>query len=162
MLQFKFIALVIFSYLSLSSFAQDEAHVRVKHGTDCDTLVTLVQLRALPRHTAVITTRDGEEEMYEGAFLKQVLELNCPSIAAIDKRSMTRSYVRIMATDGYSAIVALTEADTTFREHPVLLVWQKNGAALTEHDGPLQMIVPDDKRHSRNVRKVSSVEVITP
>ena len=75
---------------------------------------------------------------------------------------MVQSAVRVGASDGYSALVALTEADSSFREQPVLLVWLRNGQPLSDHDGPLQLIVPDDKRHARDVRKVSSLEVITP
>ena len=66
------------------------------------------------------------------------------------------------ATDGYTALVALTEADSSFRSQPVILAWRKSGAILDDHDGPLQLIVPDDLRHARDVRKVKRLEVVTP
>lgn len=66
----------------------------------------------------------------------------------------------IDASDGYRALVALVEADASFRDRPVLLCWAKNGTALDDHDGPLQVVIPDDKRHARDVRKVTRITVV--
>ena len=149
--------------LAVCATAQsDTCTVRIRHGAACDTPVTLELLKGLTHHTTTITSHDGAEATYEGAWLKDVLKVSCPSIAAIEKRTMVNTYVRIGATDGYTALVALTEADSSFRERPVILAWMKNGRPLDDHDGPFQLIVPDDRRHARDVRKVAVLEVITP
>ncbi|MGV9011332.1 MAG: molybdopterin-dependent oxidoreductase [Flavobacteriales bacterium] len=140
----------------------DTATVRIVHGSACDVRVTLEQLSALPHHTATIRSHDGEEASYEGARLQDVLELSCPSIGAIDKRTRARSAVRVSASDGYTALVALMEADSTFRDRPVLLCWKRDGQFLDAHNGPFQLIVPDDNRHARDVRNVHLLEVLTP
>lgn len=57
---------------------------------------------------------------------------------------------------------AFAEADSSFRERPVILAWKKNGQPLDDHDGPFQVIVPDDRRHARDVRKAKVLEVVTP
>lgn len=146
-----------------SAVAQsDTVSVRIRHGSSCEARLTLGELRTLPHRTATIRTHDGTEATYEGALLKEVLARGCPSAAAIDKRTMVRTAVRVGASDGYSALVALTEADTSFRDRPVLLTWMRNGAPLDDHDGPLQLIVPDDRRHARDVRSVNALEIITP
>lgn len=93
--------------------------------------------------------------------MKDVLRRNSPTIRAIEKRTMVNSCVRIEATDGYGALVALTEADSSFRDRPVMLAWRKNGQPLDTRDGPLQLIVPDDLRHARDVRQVGRLEVVT-
>jgi len=139
----------------------DTASVTIVH-TDCNTTLTLERIRALTLHSAVITSHDGEQATYEGAWLKDVLKADCPSIASIEKRTMVNSFVRVVAADGYTALLALTEADSSFREHPVILAWKKNGQLLDDHNGPFQLIVPDDLRHARDVRKVRTLEVITP
>jgi hypothetical protein len=150
-------------FMSVVSNAQiDSLAVKVIHGTACRTPITRTQMEALTRHSATIKSHDGAEATYDGAWVKDVLNLACPSAAAIDKRTMVRSAVRVTAGDGYTALVALTEADSTFRERPILLAWKKNGQALDGHDGPFQLIVPDDLRHARDVRQVKVLEVITP
>lgn len=70
-------------------------------------------------------------------------------------------YVRLEAADGYTALVALPECDSSFRERPVLLAWMKDGQPLNAHDGPFQVIVPDDRKHARDVRHVIRLEVVT-
>ncbi len=155
-------ALVLFGALSLFAFSQgDTLSVRVVHA-GCEATVTLKEMQALTLRTATIKSHDGAEATYEGAWLKDVLRLNCASIAAIEKRTMVNSYVRIAAADQYTALIALTEADSSFREDPVILAWKKNGKPLDGHDGPFQLIVPDDLRHARDVRQVRRLEVITP
>lgn len=124
--------------------------------------MTLAGMKTLTHHSARIKSHDGAEATYEGAWLKEVLGLSCASIDTLDKRTMVRSAVRVGASDGYSALVALTECDSSFRERPVLLTWLRDGKPLGDHDGPLQLIVPDDMRHARDVRKVNRLEVITP
>ena len=155
-------ALVLFSALSLCPLAQsDTLSIRVTHD-GCDTTVALKDMRELVAHSAMIRSHDGAEATYEGAWLKEVLKLNCPSVAAMEKRTMVKSYVRVGSADGYTALVALTECDSSFRERPVILAWKKNGQLLDGHDGPLQLIVPDDLRHARDVRQVRRLEVVTP
>ncbi len=155
--------LALLPFLATAQAEKDTSTVHVVHGTACDTRVTLEQLRgALKLHSATVRNHDGKDDIYEGAWLQEVLELACPSIAAIDKRTRIRSAVRVTAADGYSALIALSEADTAFRDRPVLLCWKWNGQPLGERHGPFQLIVPDDNRHARDVRGVSTLEVITP
>lgn len=150
-------------FLAAAQAAKDTSTVQIMHGTTCDTRVSLELLRGtLKLHSATIRNHDGKDDTYEGAWLQEVLELACPSITALDKRTRIRSAVRVTAADGYSALITLSEADTAFRDRPVLLCWKWNGQPLSDRHGPFQLIVPDDNRHARDVRGVSKLEVITP
>jgi hypothetical protein len=119
-------------------------------------------VRGMPQQEATVVSKDGEAVHFRGALLKEVMARACPSVAAIEKRTMVASAVRIEAADGYTALVALTETDSSFRAAPVLLTWERNGQLMNAHDGPFQVVVPDDKRHARNVRNAALLEVITP
>ena len=66
------------------------------------------------------------------------------------------------AVDGFVAVLGAMELDSTFKARPVLLAWERDGVPLDAHFGPFQLIVPEDLRHSRNVRNVGRVEVIAP
>ena len=152
-----------FALITLRTLAQaDRVCVRVHHGSTCEVVVTLEEMQGLTQHSAVIVGHDGAQATYEGPWLKDVLKLKCASLRSMEKRTMVNSYLRVDATDGYTALVALTEADSSFRSQPVILAWRKSGAILDDHDGPLQLIVPDDLRHARDVRKVKRLEVVTP
>lgn len=147
---------------ALVNAQMDTATVHIKHGADCDARITMEQLRGLPQHTTAVTSKDGETHQYRGALLQRVLNDACPSIAAMDKHARTRAAVKITATDDFAAVLGAMELDSTFKAKPVLLAWERDGAPLDAHYGPFQIIVPEDLRHSRNVRNVSRVEVITP
>lgn len=139
----------------------DTVNVRVVHA-NCDTVLALSRLKQLPVQTATVTGHHGETATYRGALLFDVLGAGCGSVTEATKKERIGMVVRADANDGYHAIVALMEADTTFRDKPVLLCYEKNGQALDAHDGPLQLIVPDDKRHARNVRGVKQLSVLKP
>lgn len=123
--------------------------------------VSFARMKALPVHQARIIDHEGEEATYTGAWLSDVLKLN-ERIRSIEKRAQVNSYVRATAADGYTALIALPECDSAFRERPALLAWMKNTQPLNAHDGPFQIIVPDDRKHARDVRQVIRLEVITP
>ncbi len=119
------------------------------------------RMKELPVHQARIVDHEGEEASYTGAWLSDVLKLN-ELVRSIEKRAQVNSYVYVTAADGYTALIALPECDSSFRERPALLAWLKNAQPLNAHDGPFQIIVPDDRKHARDVRQVIRLEVITP
>jgi hypothetical protein len=68
-------------------------------------------------------------------------------------------YLVIEAADGYRALFSLAEIDPLFRNRPILICYQKNGQPLPAAEGPLRVIVADEKRHARWVRKATAIEV---
>ncbi len=155
-----FTALFLFTALPAWSQA-DTITLHVTHAA-CDTTITLARLQQLTSRSATITSHDGEQATYTGALLWDVIGAGCSSVTTANKRDRVGMAVRVEATDGYHAVVALMEADTSFRDRPVLLCWQKNGQPLDAHNGPLQLIVPDDNRHARDVRMVSRLTIVVP
>lgn len=161
-MRFSFILLLFWSALPGVLHAQaDTASVHVVR-KDCDTWLTLEQVRALPVHEATVTERDGSQATYQGAWLGEVLDAGCDSTARLDKHGSLRAVVKVTAADGFMAVVALAEALPDFRERPVLLAWSRNGQPLSERHGPLQLVLPDDRKPGRNVRQVKLLEVVTP
>ncbi len=140
---------------------QDTLAVRIT-AYGCDAILTVDQLEKFPAHTVAVTNGDGQSASYTGALLMDLIAAACPAVSAMDKRERIGLAVRVEGWDGYRAVVALMETDTTFRAHPVLLAWLRNGTPLDGHDGPLQLIVPDDQRHARNVRKVKQLSIVAP
>ena len=56
---------------------------------------------------------------------------------------------------GYRAVFALPELDPDFNDRVILLADRRDGQALSAKDGPLQIIVPGEKRHSRGSARSS-------
>lgn len=140
----------------------DTSLLHVVHLQGCDTTITLARLKQLPAHTTTVTGHDGEQAVYTGALLWDVLGATCSSITDAPKRTRLGMVVRVEAADDYHVVLALMEADTGFRERPVLLCWERDGQPLDAYYGPLHLIVPDDLRHARNVRMVKALRVLAP
>ena len=159
------VPLLVFALAFATSHASAQSEptsVRIIQASACDTVLTLERLQKLPAHTVEIKGHDGQSATYTGALLMDVIGAGCPAVPAAEKRERIGMAVRVDAWDGYHAIIALMEADTSFRERPVLLTWARNGKPLDEHDGPLQLIIPDDLRHARDVRGVKRLSIVAP
>ena len=49
------------------------------------------------------------------------------------------------APDGYRVLFSLTEFDAAFSNRVILLVDRRDGKSLDNREGPLRLVVPDDK-----------------
>ncbi|TXI78376.1 MAG: hypothetical protein E6Q44_11470 [Flavobacteriales bacterium] len=147
---------------SLSATAQmDTATIHIVR-KGCIVDLTMGLLKSLPLREATMTERDGNKATFQGVWLGEVLDLGCDSTARLDKHGTLRSVVKVTAVDGFTAVVAMAEAVHDFSERPAMLAWSRNGQALSERHGPLQLVVPADLKPGRNVRQVKVLEVITP
>jgi DMSO/TMAO reductase YedYZ molybdopterin-dependent catalytic subunit len=66
----------------------------------------------------------------------------------------------VEATDNYHTAFALLELDPATTEKLVLLADKKNGQPLDDKEGPLRLVVPDEKRPIRWVRSVKALRVV--
>ena len=63
------------------------------------------------------------------------------------------------ARDEYRAVFALPEFDADFTDRIIILAYERDGMPLDEKTGPLQIIVPGEKKHERWVRMVKEIRV---
>jgi hypothetical protein len=68
-------------------------------------------------------------------------------------------YLLVEAADSYRVVFALPELDPAFTERVVLLADHRDGQPLTTAEGPLRLVVPDEKRQARWVQQVGSCTV---
>ena len=120
----------------------------------------VADLKAMPRTTVTVHNEHSKaEETYAGVRLADLLaKLGAP--LGHDLRGAALSgYVVAKGSDGYVAVIALAEVDTTFHSGEVLVADTMNGAALDEKSGAFKLIVTEDKRPARWVRNLVSVEL---
>ena len=152
-------AIVLGTALATSAQAQvnktiDLVGPRGQHRT-----VSSADLTALPRHE--VTAKAHQiSGTFAGVALADVLQLVAVPHGDSLRGPALATYVLIEAADGYRALFALAELDAGFSDRLVLLADRKDGAALTANDGPFQLIVPDEKRPARWVRRVQRIRVV--
>jgi len=121
--------------------------------------LTLDDLAHMPR-TSVAVDDHGTSITYQGVLLYDVLKR---AGAPIDKQLSGKglaSYLLAEARDGYQVVCTLTEIDPAFTDNKLLVADTANGKPLTEEQGPLRLIVPNEKKPARSLRMLERLTVV--
>ena len=113
----------------------------------------------LPRQTVRAQGHDRVESQFEGVSLFEVLSRAGVPFGKELRGQAVALYLVVEASDGYRAVFALPELDPAFSDRVILLADRRDGRPLPEPAGPLQVIVPGEKRHARWVRQVIRLRV---
>lgn len=117
-----------------------------------------VSLDALERRTAVTEDR-GLRAEFQGVALRDVLiKAGIPFGGALRGPALARVVIA-SAPDGYRVAYAIAELDAAFTDQVVLVADRRDGRPLLPDTGPLQIVVPNDKRPARWIRQVNKIEV---
>jgi len=121
-------------------------------------MVSLADLSKLPQHS-VTATDHGTTASFDGVLLTDVLAKVALPSGEKYHHAAASFYLLVKAADGYRAIFAWPELDSTFMDKPVYLVTRRDGKALSERDGPFQLVAPGEKRAARWVRQVTALAI---
>lgn len=111
----------------------------------------------LPRRTVRAKDHSGKESTYEGTPLIEVLQLAGVTLGESLRGKNLALYLVVEAADGYRAVFALPELDTAFTDRVILIADRKDGNPLASAEGPLRIVIPDEKRQARWVRQVTAL-----
>ncbi len=121
--------------------------------------LTAADLGKLPRRSVRVKDHDGNEAEYEGAPLGEILRLAGVKFGEGLRGKSLELYLVAEASDGYRAVFALPELDPAYTDKVVLLADKRDGKPLDAKEGPLRIVVPDEKRHARWARQVIGLSV---
>ena len=128
-------------------------------GPSASATLTLRDLEAMPHRSAEVVDDKGTHAAYEGVPMFEVLRrVGAPFGRDLRGRKMA-FYLLVSASDGYHAVFAIAELDPDFTGRLVLLACRRDGKELSPVEGPFRIVVPDEKRHARWVRNVTSLEI---
>ena len=121
--------------------------------------LTAAELAHFPRQSVTAKAHDGKESRYEGVAVFEILKkAGLPTGKELRGKAVAL-YLVVEASDGYRAVFALPEFDPAFTNQVILLADRRDGQPLSFHEGPLQIIVPGEKRHARWVRQVITLRI---
>ena len=117
-----------------------------------------VSLDMLERRT-IVTQDRGLRVEFQGVALGDVLiKAGIPFGETLKGPALARVIIA-SAPDGYRVAYAIAELDAAFTDQVVLVADRRDGKPLLPDTGPLQVVVPNDKRAARWIRQVNKVEV---
>jgi DMSO/TMAO reductase YedYZ molybdopterin-dependent catalytic subunit len=124
--------------------------------------LSLQDLAAMPR-TKVTAKEHDKTITFESVPLAQILQkAGAPLGKQLHGKAMA-SYGLVTAHDGYRVLFALPELDPDFTDasQQIILADTADGKPLTEKQGPVRIVVPQEKRPARWIRMVEGIEVVT-
>jgi hypothetical protein len=124
-------------------------------------ILTDADLSAMPRSTARVLSRDGKESVYEGVLLSEILKRVGQPMGGQLRGPVLARYALLIGHDGYRVLFSLPELDPAFRDARSLVADRLNGATLPAQDGPLRLVVPEDKSEARWIRMLERIEIRT-
>jgi len=117
-------------------------------------------LAKLPRHSERVKDHNGTEATFAGVPLVEILRLAGAKLGDQLRGKEMTTYVLVGATDGYHVVFALPELDPGFTDRVIFLADLRDGQPLSTSEGPLRIIVPNEKRQARWVRQVTTLTVL--
>ena len=76
------------------------------------------------------------------------------------KNPQMRQVVVVTGRDGYRVVFSLAEILPMVGGRTVWAALAEDGKPLSDSDGPVRLIVPDDKMPSRAVHEIGSIEIV--
>jgi hypothetical protein len=120
--------------------------------------LSVVDLSKLPQQTVKVTDH-GTPATFEGVLLTDVLAKVDLPIGEKFHSTAASYYLLVQAKDGYRAVFAWAELDSTFMDKSVYVMTKRDGKPLSEKDGPFQLVTPGEKRDGRWVRQVTALTI---
>jgi hypothetical protein len=121
---------------------------------------SLSQIQSMQHITVTIhNSHTNSEETYSGVRLQDLLtKLGAPLGSELRGEAL-EDYIVASGSDGYHAVLALAEVDSSFHPGEVVVADAMNGKRLDAHSGPLKLVVTEDKRPARWVRNLATIEL---
>ena len=117
-------------------------------------------LAKLPHKSVQAKAHDGKTYTYTGVPLVDILSMAGVTFGEAIRGPKLSQFLLVGAADNYYAVFALPELDPAFTDKVVLLVDQVDGKPLAATEGPLRIVVPDEKRQARWVRQVTTLTIM--
>lgn len=114
----------------------------------------------LPRQTISVTASDGSKTVYQGVWLRDVLEKAGAPFGDKLRGKALATYVLVQASDGYQVAFTLGELDPQFGNETVLVADERDGKPLPDKQGPFRLVYPNDKEGARSVRMLQTLHIV--
>ena len=122
--------------------------------------LSLKELSAMETSETKGKDKDGKEHTFKGILLWKVLSSAGVTLGKDLRGENLAKYVLVKASDGYQVIFSLPEIDPEFSDKTILLAYQVDGKPLAANEGPFRLVVPQDKKHARWIRQLSSIQIL--
>ena len=155
----KLFSPLLFSLLLFFAITANAQLIRVTGEVTTPLNIDKVELQKFKQVSVVYKDKTGKDHTYSGVLIADILQKAGVQLGAALRGLNLTKYVLAEAADGYKVVFALVELDKEFTDKQIILADKVDGNALPATEGPLRIIVPDDKKAARSIRQVTSLIV---
>ena len=155
------VLLAMQSVVRLRSVQPESPALTVQGEVDNPLQLKLADLQSMPRVKIRARDHDGEDAIFEGVALWEIIKRAGPRLGK-KHGGAAGLYVAVKAADDYQAVFALAEIDPDFTDRKIILADRCNDSPIPAAQGPLRVVVPEEKTHARWVRQVIALKVGFP
>ena len=158
------VLMVLIAHLVLGAQSSGQSRIELTVGGEVEKPLKLsvADIAKLPRTTVRAKDHSGAESTFEGVALFEVLKLAGVTLGEKLRGKAVSNYLIVDAADGYRAVFAIPELDPAFTDHVILLADRRDGKPLSDNEGPLRLVVAQEKRQVRWVRQVTRLTICQP
>ena len=144
-----------------TGFSQDQGASFTVGGEVLKSLkLSVKELATLKNSEVKAKDRDGKEHTFKGVMLWTILDSAGVTLGNGLRGENLAKYVLVKANDGYEVVFSLPEIDPEFSDKIILLAHEVDGKPLAATEGPFRLVVPQDKKHARWIRQLTSIQVL--
>ena len=152
-------------FFAITAFAAAQSHapaaeapkLTVKTLTGASVTLTSTDFKARVHLQA--TDHDGKPHDYSGFDLRALLtQLGAPAGHDVHGKELTDCVI-VEGSDGYRVVFSLAELEPQLGDVKVLIADRVDDQPLSGLDGPLRLVVPNDKRPARWVRMLTKLTI---
>ena len=122
--------------------------------------LSVKELAALKSSEVKAKDRDGKGHTFKGVMLCTILDSAGVTLGKDLRGENLAKYVVVKASDGYEVVFSLPEIDPEFSDKIILLAHEVDGKPFVAREGPFRLVVPQDKKHARWIRQLTSIQVL--
>jgi DMSO/TMAO reductase YedYZ molybdopterin-dependent catalytic subunit len=122
--------------------------------------LTAADLASMPRESVEVADQDGQKTTYEGVALQEILKKAGINFGGQLRGKDLAGYVLASAKDGYQVVFSLGELDASLGGLRAIVADKRDGKPLFEYQGPVRLVLPNDKAGARSVRMLEKIEVV--
>jgi DMSO/TMAO reductase YedYZ molybdopterin-dependent catalytic subunit len=138
---------------------EKQASVKVTGEVTAPLDLKLSDLQQYPQTEVTRKDRDGKDHTYSGVILSSILQKAGVTLGKDLRGENLTKFVLVEASDGYQVVFALAELDKDFTDRTIILASTVDGKPLLPADGPLRIIVQDEKKPARCIKQVTNIKV---
>lgn len=114
----------------------------------------------MPRESVEMPDPDGGKTTYEGVPLQEILKKAGIPFGRQMRGKDLAGYVLASAKDGYEIVFSLGELDPDLGGVRAIVADKRDGKPLFQYQGPIRLVIPNDKAAARSVRMLEKLEVV--